>query len=51
MRVDAHIPSSTRQTFMFSIRDVFIRYSVDILFRQTKIFVQKRKKKKKMKTS
>ena len=46
MRVDAHIPSGTRQTFMFSIRDVFIRYGVDIFFRQTEICTRTEKRMK-----
>jgi len=37
MCVDAHVPSSSRQTFVLTIRNVLVRFRVDILFGKTKV--------------
>lgn len=38
MRVDAHVSSSARQRFVFSVRDMFTSLGVNIFFGQAKIY-------------
>lgn len=38
MCIDAHISSSSSQTLMFSVRDVFLSLWVDVFFRQAKVY-------------
>lgn len=38
MCIDAHISSSSSQTLMFSVWDVFLGLRVDVFFRQAKVY-------------
>ena len=43
MRVDAHVPGSARQTFVFSVGDVLVGDGIDVLFRQTEIYTRSKR--------